>query len=521
METLFPDELNVSEPTFQPAPEECWRIIADHVQAKIGLQEYSRWLGTLRAHSFDDRELVLTARSMGQYQRLVENYLPHVEEAKAKLGFEPLAIRIDLDPEPDNQSTQEHGQTMVPSDASSAESNSSSGKASESIAENRAAGNAAPVTTDHVKTGADLLMPKLDRDEQAALPTATEITEFSCTLNPKYTFDNFVRGPSNQFALATCLNVAENPGINYNPLFLYGSTGLGKTHLQHAVGNMFSNANPNSIVVYISSERFMNEMIHCIRHNKMWDFRQKYRKCDLFLMDDIQFISGNKAATQEEFFHTFNSLYEAKKQIIVTSDLFPQEIPDIEERLRNRFQWGLIADIQPPDVEHRIAILFSKADHLGIELDTTVAEYLACNVKRNIRELEGALHRLAAFSALQGRPIDLSMAKETFRSVATAKANDKPDVETIQQVVAHHFQIKLADLKSRKRARLLTIPRQIAMFLARTITHLSYPEIGEHFGGKDHTTVMHAVKKISKEKTGSPEIKAHVEAVIRELEIRN
>ncbi len=336
-------------------------------------------------------------------------------------------------------------------------------------------------------------------------------------LNPTYTFSTFVRGPSNQFALATCQNVAENPGVSYNPLFLYGSTGLGKTHLLHAVGNHVASRNRDAIVTYISSERFMNEMIYCIRHNKMWDFRQKYRHCDVFLMDDIQFISGNKSATQEEFFHTFNTLYESKKQIIITSDLFPQDIPDLEERLRNRFQWGLIADIQPPDIEHRIAILINKAEQMGVALSYEVAEFIATNAKRNIRELEGALHRIIAFSALHGKPLDKRLAMETFESLMEDPPK-KITVELIQKVVAQHFKIRVTDLKSQKRLRILTVPRQIAMFLSRECTTASYPDIGEKFGGKDHTTVMHACKKVTAEKELSANIKKHLEVLRRTLE---
>lgn len=343
-----------------------------------------------------------------------------------------------------------------------------------------------------------------------------KLSRFS-KLNPNYTFDTFVRGPSNQFALATCQSVAENPGINYNPLFLYGSTGLGKTHLLHAVGNYVQQTNKDKIVTYISSEQFMNEMIYCIRHNKMWDFRQKYRHCDVFMVDDIQFISGNKSATQEEFFHTFNTLHEAKKQIIVTSDLFPQEIPDIEERLKNRFQWGLVADIQPPDVEHRIAILMNKAEKLGVSLAADVADYIATHAKRNIRELEGALHRIVAFAALQGRSIDKSLATETFQGML-ASAPKKLEVSLVQKAVAEHFKIRPSELRSKKRKRTITLPRQIAMYLARTFTSSSYPDLGVQFGGKDHTTIIHAVKRIAKQQESDADLRAHIDSIKQQLD---
>jgi chromosomal replication initiator protein len=336
-------------------------------------------------------------------------------------------------------------------------------------------------------------------------------------LNPQYRFDSYVRGGSNQFAVATCLSAAENPGKAYNPLFIYGSTGLGKTHLLHAVGLQVLEINPNAIVCYISSERFMNEMIYCLRHNKMWDFRQKYRNCDVFLVDDIQFISGKKA-TQEEFFHTFNTLYAAKKQIVITSDMFPRDIPDIEDRLRNRFQWGLIADIQPPDIEHRIAILFSKAEALGIRLTQEVAEYIARHAKRNVRELEGALHRINAFAALQGEQITMDLALRTFRDVLGEPPKNM-SIDTIQRVVADHFKIRVADLKSKKRNRSLALPRQIAMYLSRKLTQSSFPEIGEKFGNKDHTTVMHAVRKLDGVSKTDMDLKANLDSLHRALEL--
>ena len=260
----------------------------------------------------------------------------------------------------------------------------------------------------------------------------------------------------------------------------------------------------------------MNEMIYCLRFQKMWDFRQKYRNCDVLLVDDIQFISGKKV-TQEEFFHTFNTLYAAKKQIVITSDMFPKDIPDIEERLRNRFQWGLIADIQPPSVEHRIAILNSKADTLKIRLGKDVAEYIARHAKRNVRELEGALHRLHAYAALQGEEITMDLALRTFRDVM-GEPPKRLTIETIQKIVAEHFKLRVADLKSKRRQQAIALPRQVAMYLARKLTNASYPEIGERFGGKDHTTVMHNVKKIEQTLDKDLDLKANLEALERQLE---
>jgi chromosomal replication initiator protein len=286
----------------------------------------------------------------------------------------------------------------------------------------------------------------------------------------------------------------------------------------HAVGNEVVKRNPSAKVVYITSERFMNEMIYCIRFGKTMEFRQKYRNCDVLLIDDVQFISGGKKTTQEEFFHTFNSLYGAKKQIVMTSDVLPQSIPDIEDRLRNRFQWGLIADIQPPDVEHRIAILIKKADALGIKLDHEVAEYIARHKKKDIRELEGAVLRLRAFSEFDDVPITLTLAQTIFQDFFVAEAPKKLSVEDIQKTVAEHFKIKVADLKSKKKHAAIAHPRQIAMFLARKLTPASLPELGQKFGGKDHTTVLHNVKKIEAAIVSNLDLRAVVDSLQRNLE---
>jgi len=484
MKSLFPPTASTRSDPDSPLrlAQETWGLICEYIK-QLPLSDATRQeiqLLTLSEKSTPDTLLLAApiARPEGLSR---ETLLAPILEAKKNLGFG--ATQVDL--------SRLSGREEYPEDAPNS-----------------------PISLfepeDQVSTAS--LRETEASEHEPFLHTLSQTSK----LNPTYTFATFVRGPSNQFALATCQNVAENPGLTYNPLFLYGSTGLGKTHLLHAVGNLVASKNKNAIITYISSERFMNEMIYCIRHNKMWDFRQKYRHCDVFLMDDIQFISGNKSATQEEFFHTFNTLYEAKKQIIITSDLFPQDIPDLEERLRNRFQWGLIADIQPPDVEHRIAILINKAEQMGVSLSYEIAEFIATHAKRNIRELEGALHRIVAFSVLHGRPLDKQLATETFDSLLET-APKRINIELIQRVVAQHFKLRVADLKSKKRLRILTVPRQIAMYLAREYTSASFPDIGERFGGKDHTTVMHAVKKISAEKDTSATIKNQIETIRRTL----
>lgn len=339
--------------------------------------------------------------------------------------------------------------------------------------------------------------------------------EFISNLNPKYTFETFVCGASNQFAHAASQAVANNPATNYNPLFIYGGVGLGKTHLLTAIGNHIQTKNRKSRISYYTSEKFMNELINCLRYNKMEQFRNKFRSMDVLLIDDVQFIAG-KERTQEEFFHTFNSLYESHKQIVVTSDKFPKDIPGLEERLRSRFEWGLIADIQPPDIETKVAILKKKAEQDNINLVDDVALFLATSSTTNVRELEGMLIRLGAFSSLTGNEITLKMAREVLKDIIVDKTRDLT-IEIIQKHVADHFKIKLSELKSEKRLKVIVVPRQIAIYLCRDLTKASYPEIGEKFGGKDHSTIIHSVKKIDALITQNLEIKSTIENLKRSL----
>jgi chromosomal replication initiator protein len=317
-------------------------------------------------------------------------------------------------------------------------------------------------------------------------------------LNPKYTFDTFVVGNSNRFAHAASLAVAESVAKAYNPLFIYGGVGLGKTHLMHAIGHYVLTNNKNAKIVYVSSETFTNELIDGIKDDKTSNFRNKYRNIDVLLVDDIQFLS-KKERTQEEFFHTFNALYEANKQIIISSDRPPKEIPTLEDRLRTRFEWGLITDIQPPDLETRIAILRKKAQLENIEADNEVMVYIAEKVQSNIRELEGALIRVIAYSALHKKKIDLELAIEALKNIIPENKPRPVTAELIQEKVAEMYTLKIEDLKAKKRSRNVAFPRQIAMYLCREMTDLSLPKIGEAFGGRDHTTVIHACDKINNE----------------------
>jgi len=316
----------------------------------------------------------------------------------------------------------------------------------------------------------------------------------SAGLNPRYTFDTFIVGSSNQFAHAACRAVAEAPSRSYNPLFIYGGVGLGKTHLMHAVGQYVLQHDRNLKLTYISSERFMNEMINAVRYDRIIDFRERYRTVDVLLVDDIQFLAG-KEGTQTEFFHTFNALYDSQKQIVLSSDSPPHEIPSLEERLRSRFEWGLIADIGSPDLETKIAILKKKAEAEAVPLPDNVAIYIASKIKSNIRELEGSLIRLIAYASLTGQELTLPLAQEVLKNIID-KDEKAVTIEIIQKYVADYYNLKLVDLKSRNNSKSIAMPRQIAMYLCKSLTHASLPEIGRSFGGKHHSTVIHSIRKI-------------------------
>ena len=344
-------------------------------------------------------------------------------------------------------------------------------------------------------------------------PTGSR-TKRGIQLNPKYTFKNFVVGAGNQFAHAACMAVAEQPAKAYNPLFIYGETGLGKTHLLNAIGNYVAERTDLRIA-YLTTEQFTNEVINSIRYDKMMDLRKRYRHIDMLMIDDIQFLAG-KERTQEEFFHTFNALYEAHKQLVLSSDRFPKDMPDIEERLRSRFEWGLIADLQPPDVETRIAILRKKSEDEGVTLPEDVIQFLAATMKSNIRELEGSLVRLGAYASLTGQTITLEMAKNVLRDLIGTKKKIV-SMDDIQETVGARFHVKIADLKSRRRSKTLVHPRQIAMYLCRELTDSSYPEIGRQFGGKDHTTIIHACKQVTKAKDSDSSLSATLDSLREQI----
>jgi chromosomal replication initiator protein len=358
---------------------------------------------------------------------------------------------------------------------------------------------------------------EIDREPERAPAPARELpaVPLSNGLSPRYTFESFVIGNSNQFAQAASQAVAELPSKAYNPLFIYGGVGLGKTHLLHAVGHEIARLYPSLRLLYLSTERFTNDLINAIRYDRTAEFRAKYRTIDLLLIDDIQFISG-KERTQEEFFHTFNDLYEARKQIVVSSDSAPKEIPEIEERLRSRFEWGLIADIQPPDFETRVAILKKKAEIERVRLPDDVAYLIASRIKANIREIEGSLTRMIAFCSLSGREMSVELAQEVLSDL-WGEEEKIITIEHIQRRAAEFFGIKLSDMRAKNRTKAVAFPRQVAMYLARHLTHASLTEVGRSFGGKDHTTVLHAVEKIQGMLQDDPKFKKTVDTLTQSI----
>jgi len=346
---------------------------------------------------------------------------------------------------------------------------------------------------------------------------STVKTRFNSSLNPNYTFDRFIVGASNQFAHAASLAVSNQPAKDYNPLFIYGGVGLGKTHLLNAIGLRTTALHPNINVLYVSAEEFMNELVNSIRYDKMPKFREKYRQIECLLMDDIHFLAG-KERTQEEFFHTFNTLYSSGKQIVVTSDKFPKDIPNLEGRLRTRFEWGLIVDINPPELETKIAIVEKKAQENNISLPGAVTHYIASSAESNIRELEGYLIRIAAYASLTGREIDMSLVQEVLKKI-TRNTEERVTIEEIIKTVAGKFGVKINELKAAKKNKNLTVPRHVAMYLARKLTTLSYPDIGEKVGGRDHSTVIYACNKIKKVIETDNDIRMLVQSI--EDQLRN
>ncbi len=436
-----------------------WLRILTALEKKINHQSFDTWFKPTRFSRIEGRVLVVTVPTR-EFEHIGERYNDHILEAVDQLGLEVDEVSFEALQEevPPPRVRQDGGFAPQPTRSSSPTRNRYNNTAA-----------AAPQQS------------RFDWDTAAQL-------------NPKYTFDAFVIGNGNQFARAAAEAVAERPSKAYNPLFLYGSVGNGKTHLMHAIGHEVKRHQPQASICYVSSEKFTNEMINSLRYDRMSSFRDKYRSVDVLLIDDIQFLA-QKERTQEEFFHTFNALHESMKQIVIASDRPPKELAEIEDRLRNRFEWGLIADIQPPDLETKVAILQKKAESEHVTLPVDVALFVASNVRTNVRELEGALVRLLAWCSLHGVEISLAVTQQCLKQFIDTQVR-KVTIEVIQRAVADQFGMKIIELKQKNNSRSIVVPRQIAMYLAKQLTEASLPEIGRHFGDKHHTTVMHSIAKI-------------------------
>ncbi|HEX8845727.1 MAG TPA: chromosomal replication initiator protein DnaA [Pyrinomonadaceae bacterium] len=455
-----------------------WSNILHAIEKRLNRQSFETWFRPIRFDGCDDSEQVLHLRAPNQVIKdwVSSNYSEVLDESLEELNLADYHVDWMVEDEPNSNSvevTPEKEETEIYN-------------ISETIAKSSRNKNSN-------------LFTLLEAAESDGLtPGATtfvDIEPIELSLNPKYTFQTFVVGSCNQFAHAASQAIAEAPGKTYNPLYIYGGVGLGKTHLMHAAGHEIKARNRHLRLSYISAEKFMNELINAIRYDKAQTFREKYRSIDVLLMDDIQFMAG-KERTQEEFFHTFNALYDGQKQIVISSDCPPREIPTLEERLHSRFEWGLIADMEPPDLETKVAILKRKADLDGVTLPDDVAFFIASKVKSNIRELEGSLVRLVAIASLRGLQISKMLAQDAIRNIAE---DDQPagiTIEQIQQTVAAHYRLRVDELTSKNNSRQIAVPRQIAMYLCKRLTKHSFPEIGREFGGKHHTTVIHSVEKI-------------------------
>lgn len=441
---------------------ELWAAALGEIKDRIGKQNFDTWIKPVRFLAKNKNEITLEVPNKFFRDWLTENYLNQIESILGGLAKQEINILFSV-----NQKLEGRAKT-------------------------------------------EKAFKKEDRER--------EKPQRNNNLVPKYTFENFVIGASNQFAHAACMAVANQPGDHYNPLFIYGGVGLGKTHLVNAIGHWAEAQRPALKIFYLSSETFMNELIASLRRDRMDEFKAKFRSVDILILDDVQFIAG-KERTQEEFFHTFNSLYESHKQIVITSDKFPKDIPGLEDRLRNRFEWGLIADIQPPDVETRVAILQKKAEVEGVQLPHDVAIFLASNIDSNVRELEGSLTSLGAFASLTKARITVELTKEVLRH--TLKGADKDvTVENIQKTICEFFNIRIGDLKAKRRTQNIALPRQVAMYLCRKHTETSFPAIGDKFGGRDHSTVIHASKTIERRIKEDPHMQSTIEKLERSLNIR-
>ncbi len=441
-----------------------WVRVLDALEKKVNRNSYETWLKPTRYDHAQGAVLFVRVPNP-EFCHIGERYGDLISEAMENLGMEFLDVEFVTENEEEPQSK---------------------GKAVKS--------NGA-----HTESAAPMEKPMASPSQQQRFDW-----DGAAQLNPKYTFDDFVTGAGNQFAHAAALAVGERPSKAYNPLFLYGGVGMGKTHLMQAIGHEIKKRQPEKSICYVSSERFTNDMINALRYSKMTGFRDKYRNMDVLLVDDIQFLV-NKERTQEEFFHTFNALHECMRQIVIASDRPPKELAEIEDRLRSRFEWGLIADIQPPDLETKVAILQKKAETDRVMLPTEVALFIASNIRSNVRELEGALIRVTAYASLTGGEINLQTTQEVLKNLIDSQIR-KISIESIQRAVSEQFGLRPTEIKAKNNSRVIVFPRQIAMYLAKHLTDASLPEIGRQFGGKHHTTVLHSVDKIEQQRKADKDL---------------
>lgn len=447
-----------------------WSNILTFVEQRLNKHIVDSWFRPIRFESFDDGTLKLRAGQMTK-DWITLYYSELLGQAMRSHGILDFELMWEI----------EKSESSIDSLGENSETH-------ESFDENARASSPASANFDYGS------QPR-SRTPNSTTTNFVDIEPIENSLNPKYTFEKFVVGSSNQFAHAASLAAAETPGKTYNPLFIYGGVGLGKTHLMHAIGHSIKQRNKHLRVSYITSEKFMNDLINAIRYDKTQSFRERYRSIDVLLMDDVQFMAG-KERTQEEFFHTFNTLHNDQKQIVITSDCPPRDIPTLQERLHSRFEWGLIADIEPPDLETKVAILKRKADLDGIFLSDEIAIFIASKVRSNVRELEGSLVRLVAISSMRGIPISKMLAQDAMKNIIDSERPEGLTMERIARTVASHYKLTVEELKSKNNARAISQPRQVAMYLCKRLTKASYPEVGREFGGKHHTTVMHSFEKI-------------------------
>ena len=440
-----------------------WQGILHSIKSKLSQESFNSWFQPLAFEGLDKSQRLIRLRAPNLFIKnwVKTNYSSLVDESLAEVSLDGYLIGWTMEENGDSPGKQLQLRPAVPGKGNSG--------------------------SNDVGSCSDISPPVAAVGQKKALQPPA--------LNSRYTYETFVVGSCNQFAHAASFAVAESPGKTYNPLYIYGGVGLGKTHLMHACGNAIKQRNKHLQLCYISSEKFMNELINAIRYDRTQGFRERYRSVDVLLIDDVQFMAG-KERTQEEFFHTFNSLYDQQKKIVISSDCPPREIPTLEERLHSRFEWGLIADIEPPDLETKVAILKRKAETMSVTLPDDVALIIASRVKNNIRELEGSLVRIVAFASLRGVPITKALAQDAMRNIAAEAESDEITIEKIQKAVAASYRIRVDELISKSNTRRLSLPRQIAMYLCKRLTKHSYPEIGRAFGGKHHTTVIHSFGKI-------------------------